>query len=346
MKFVIAALFFTIPLFWSKTFGHHGRVGAPILYKADDLVILEGELIDIFWRFPHVRFGLSVPTNGTEETIWELEWGIPNVLEGQGITTDFFQIGDHIKAAGHIALRDDRSLGLLHLLLPNGQEFAPNGRALLWSSERVQTIQQEYDPSEVEAAKQTAKGFFRVWSSTKLPTQVDAAHNFDHLLTPVGQQALAAWDPVKHPVLECVPRGMPARMLAGPIEFLDGGEQISIKSIWWGGERVIHLESEHVPAGTGPTRLGYSRGSWDGDALVVETTHVDWPYFDRRGTPQSDQMEFVERFEMSTDETRMQYTLTGTDPVTFTEPVTVKTDWIWTPGREVYTSDCVLWDGK
>ena len=179
-----------------------------------------------------------------------------------------------------------------------------------------------------------------------LPTRVDAAHNFDHLLTPAGQQALTTWDPVKHPVLECVPRGMPARMLAGPIEFLDEGERITIKSIWWGGQRVIHLSTNEVPAGTEHTRLGYSRGSWDNGALVVETTHVDWPHFDRRGTPQSDQMEFVERFEMGADESRMQYTLTGTDSVMFTEPVTVKTNWVWTPGREVYTSDCVLWDGK
>lgn len=346
MKFPVPAfLLIVVSFIPHQTVAHHGRIGAPVLYNADDIEILDGELIDVFWRFPHVRFGLSVRDGTGEETIWELEWGIPNVLEGDGITEDLFAVGDQIKAAGHVSLRDNRSLGLLHILLPDGKEFAPAGRALLWSSERFEAVAQPLDPARIEADRQRAEGIFRVWSSTQLPTRVDAAHNFDHLLTLEGQAALADWDYTKHPVLECVPRGMPARMLAGPIEFLNQVDRIEIKSIWWGGARVIHLGVDEVPARTEPSRLGYSRGHFDTGALVVETTHVDWPYFDRRGTPQSNQVEYLERFEMS-DENNMVYTLTATDPVMFTEPVTVRTEWIWTPGREVYTSDCVLWDGK
>ncbi len=29
--------------------------------------------------------------------------------------------------------------------------------------------------------------------------------------------------------------------------------------------------------------LGYSVGRWDGEALVVTTTHIDWPYFELYG---------------------------------------------------------------
>ena len=42
-----------------------------------------------------------------------------------------------------------------------------------------------------------------------------------------------------------------------------------------------------VPAGLAPSRLGYSIGRWedDGRSLVVETTGLNWPYYDTIGTP-------------------------------------------------------------
>ena len=39
---------------------HHGPVGSPSLYDVEDLVVLEGELTEVFWRSPHVRFRLKV----------------------------------------------------------------------------------------------------------------------------------------------------------------------------------------------------------------------------------------------------------------------------------------------
>ena len=85
-------------------------------------------------------------------------------------------------------------------------------------------------------------------------------------------------------------------------------------------------------------------GRWDEGTLVVETTHVDWPYFDRDGTPQSDQVEFVERFTMNDDASRLDYTLTARDRVMFTEPVVVTNTFDWRPGLELEASECVLWE--
>ena len=88
-------------------------------------------------------------------------------------------------------------------------------------------------------------------------------------------------------------------------------------------------------------------GRWEGDTLVVETTHIDWPYFDPYGTPQSDQMSYVETFRVADDDSRLDYTLVATGPVMFREPVRLERSWLWQPGLEMYEFDCVAeWENE
>ena len=106
-------------------------------------------------------------------------------------------------------------------------------------------------------------------------------------------------------------------------------------------ERVIHMSPGALDAQPEPSPLGYSVGRWEGEALLVTTTHVDWPYFDPYGTPQSERMSYTERFELARDGEALRYTLTATDPVVFTEPFTLETLRPWTPGVEIEPYDCV-----
>ena len=72
--------------------------------------------------------------------------------------------------------------------------------------------------------------------------------------------------------------------------------------------------------------------------LVVETTRVNYPYFDREGTPQSDQVAFEERFTVVLAEgeepARLDYRLTATDPVMFAEPLVIETAFNWSSARD------------
>lgn len=324
---------------------HHGPVGSPSLYDVEDLVILEGELTEVFWRSPHVRFRLKALNDAGEESFWELETGVPSQLESGGITADLFPVGGHVKAAGFVSLRNPHSLGLRNMLLPNGREFAGTRSKLLWSTERIERVQQQPESAKVKMAEETADRIFRVWTSTMRPSQWAAAHSYDHLLTSEARRRKVNFDPVSHPILDCKPRGMPERMFAGSIEFVkNNGETITMRSVWWGGDRIIHLAAKEPPAGTLSTHIGYSIGHWDDGSLVVKTTRVDWPYFDRDGTPQSDKVEFVERFTMTDDESRLNYILTASDPIMFTGPIIVTNAFDWRPGSEIKAGDCVLWD--
>ena len=99
------------------------------------------------------------------------------------------------------------------------------------------------------------------------------------------------------------------------------------------------MSDDDQPSGS-MSRLGYSLGQWEGNALVVETTGIDWPYFDDIGTPKTDAMAVVEHFILSDDNERLDYAATITDPTIFTEPARFSGHWIWVPGEEVKPFDC------
>jgi hypothetical protein len=92
-----------------------------------------------------------------------------------------------------------------------------------------------------------------------------------------------------------------------------------------------------------PTPLGYSRGHWDGNTLIVTTTHISWPFFELPplyGVPQSQETEIVERFTL--DEDRLVYDFRAYDPVNFTEPIEANGYfvWRWEPDIRIRTNEC------
>jgi hypothetical protein len=66
--------------------------------------------------------------------------------------------------------------------------------------------------------------------------------------------------------------------------------------------------------------MGDSRGRWEGDALVVDSTDFnDQTWFDRAGDFHSDALHVVERFTPA-DGDHINYRVTIEDPKVFTRP--------------------------
>jgi hypothetical protein len=165
------------------------------------------------------------------------------------------------------------------------------------------------------------------------------------LLTEHGRELAAQYyGPTDNPELECR-TGIPTHMFdPTPMEITDGGDRIHIQTLEYNVQRVVYLTDDRPEPS--PSNVGYSVGSWDDDTLIVETTHIDWPYFDPYGTPQSGQMSYVETFRVADDDSRLDYTIVATDPVMFTEPVRLERAWRWQPGTEMYEFGCVAeWQG-
>jgi hypothetical protein len=89
--------------------------------------------------------------------------------------------------------------------------------------------------------------------------------------------------------------------------------------------RIIPLDGRAHPPASITSYLGDSRGRWEGDTLVVETTNfranVDQASFNCCGGA-SDHLTIVERFRL-VDADAIDYRYTVTDPTMFTRPWTV-----------------------
>ena len=86
-----------------------------------------------------------------------------------------------------------------------------------------------------------------------------------------------------------------------------------------GYQRVVYLSGSH-PASNIRLRHGDSRGRFEGNALVVETTNFS-PKFPFRTAAEN--LKLVERFAR-VDATTLEYAATFTDPTVWTAPWTVK----------------------
>ena len=79
----------------------------------------------------------------------------------------------------------------------------------------------------------------------------------------------------------------------------------------------------HPPEYAQHTWQGFSTGSWDGDVLVVKTTHLKAGWMRRNGLPLSDRATMTDRFHRYGDV--MTHVMIVEDPVYLTEPL-VKTN--------------------
>jgi hypothetical protein len=88
--------------------------------------------------------------------------------------------------------------------------------------------------------------------------------------------------------------------------------------------RQIFLDSHHtLTTDPQPTWMGYSKGRWDGNTLIVETTGFnDKTWLDDAGHPHSEQMKVTERFRRPTFG-QLLVEITIDDPKVYAKPWTV-----------------------
>ena len=318
--------------------GHHANVE----HDTNIVEELEGQIVTVSWKNPHVRMTLSVPTEDGAEQTWELEAQDVNSLGRRGLNSELVPAGVTVRVAGHPS-RSRNSLYVTNVLLPDGTEIKTRGNTRpRWSSEHIGFDNDPFLAEPPASASDGSEGIFRVWlreRRTGFPSDLP--------LTLEARQASSGWSRADDPTLKCITGGMPAAMnrVSGPhpIDFIERDGNILIRLESFDVVRTVHM-GLNLDARSQPySRLGYSVGRWEGSALIVRTTRVNWPYFDTNArVPLSEAVEILERFTLSDDETRLTYDLEVTDPETFTEPVSSRWEFDWRPDMFVEPYECTL----
>lgn len=94
----------------------------------------------------------------------------------------------------------------------------------------------------------------------------------------------------------------------------------------FGLDRIVWMDGrEHPPASALHTFNGYSTGRWDGDTLVVETTHMKAGWLRRNGTTTSERAKMTEYYQRFDD--YLMVTTIIEDPVYLSEPFVRTTEY-------------------
>jgi hypothetical protein len=229
------------------------------------------------------------------------------------------------------------------VLLDTGNEVLLGTNQPYWSTASSEGgFSREISEEQIAVSRELATGIFRVWSFAPPGGQVAWPEELP--MRDAARAAQLTWDPhADDDVRRCVPPGMPRAMSHNPreIEFVDNDEIIQLRLEVFDAVRSIHMAATLPPGPEQTTRLGYSLGRWEDDnTLVVRTSNIDYPLFNREGVPQSTKVTIEERFTLSENDTALDYRITVTDSETFTEPVTGTKNWRWQPGAEISDYDC------
>lgn len=309
-------------------------------YDRDASMELEGTVESVFWRNPHVGLTILVRNEQGAQEEWKLEGGAMNSLQRRGFAGDSVAIGDYVRVAGAPSTRGDKALFVTNFLLPSGREviFTDTPQPLLWTrADEDRSADAPATSGSRAVGEESVANIFRVWNrgeAYRLRAPLK--------LTSAAGAAKSSWDPTTDdPALRCEAPGMPNAILNPyPIEFVDEGSQIRLKIEEWDAVRLINMSDAGLSEDITSNPLGYSRGRWEGDTLIVQTSKVNAPYLDDGGTPQSESVQMLERFTLRREEGRLDYEVTVTDPENLVEPAVWVAAWVWRRDVHVRPFEC------
>lgn len=177
--------------------------------------------------------------------------------------------------------------------------------------------------------------------------------------TSAMQEARAKFAAQHHPIdpevddehTSCLPYSMTAAMMLiaqYPFEIIATRTQLTFVMETYGSVRRIYLDGRKPPAELLPSRMGFSTGRWEGNVLIVETTHL-LPESEGNQRPGSLMQRVVERFSLipSAEQGKeLVNDLTIHDPLVYTQPVSVRLHYKWSPDIQVGEYFCHqdIWD--
>jgi hypothetical protein len=137
----------------------------------------------------------------------------------------------------------------------------------------------------------------------------------------------------------CITRGFPASMLPfrynNGIQILQAPGYVIVSLEMIHDARIIPLDNRPLPPKDVTSWMGFSRGHWEGNTLVVETSHITpgaaplnmatigAPFGNT--IPMSPDAKVVERFTLTGPNT-LDYEMTYSDPKVWTAPYTIRMD--------------------
>ena len=315
------------------------------IFDVNGDIEVDGVVSKIQWQNPHIQLQITENQGTPEEVVWTIESNSTSRLTAMGVTVDVLPLGAVVKVAGFPHQKGEPELFLNNILLPDQTEVLMSrtvGRR--WTDEAgavIGDVAALHGGVIEEDFSKRPTSIFGVWnviydaagSHRALRAEDDWT---DHALAFQEAQRAAGFGgrPDRH---DCTPRPAIDTMSEPyPIQIVDLGDTIEIQVHFLDTVRVVHMDpATPIPAVVPKDHLGFSRGHWFGDTLVVETLIY------REGGIDGDDYEQVhETFHLSADHNRLAYGQVTVDPLMRKTPRMAQKWWEYTPGAVFEAYNC------
>lgn len=282
---------------------------------------LAGEIVDVSFVNPHVRYRLRADLNDGSTEEWELQTHNVRTMVRMGWLADTIQVGDRIEVSGSLGRNGVKKLSVDSVVLDDGTRFNPRGGEF---NTAYATTEINADPDEFygTVANSYPVDITGLWDNTyKFSLTVDDLEPKPTPFTPEGRAVYEANENWRDPSKSCRSGGLP-RAFGSPtnMEILDVGDYYLItqssrvRRIWMDGR-------DAPPLGSSASPMGFSRGLWEGEVFIIETTHLEPGWLDGSGLPMSGEgTRVVETYTISEDRLSMERKMSIHDPY-YTEPL-------------------------
>ena len=311
----LAACVFALP-----ALAHHSFAAE---FEADKTAELSGKIVQVWWNNPHIRYRLQVTGEGGATEDWELQASSITSMQQLGWSETTLEVGDELKVSGQVGRNGAKKLYVRSIERPDGTRLV-TGRG----------DNSGPDPNQVHATlgKRYAYGPARQdypvditgpWRNRyKFRLTVDDLEPKPTPFTDEGRALFASTDHYQDPALRCRALGLP-RLFGSPynMDIVDAGSHYLMIHVEHNTPRRVWMDGRQPTSATQPSSLGFSVGRWEGDVLVIETTHLLPGWLDGSGLPmKGDGTRIVERYELTPDRLAMDRIMTIYDPY-YTQPL-------------------------
>ena len=313
MMFVVIAAATTIA---SPASGHHSNS----IFNLDSVVVIQGTVSRFDWQNPHVYIYVETTNDGGQQIEWLVETDPTPILTRNGWSLESLAPGDSVTVRANPDRRAQRNHALLVSIATE------DGVVLTPRSNGVETVSR-------------ASSLSGVW---------DAMRGFNSrrftygALTEKGAVAQAEYSESDNPVANCIPFPLPT-IVAAPYlyEIEVGDDTVTIRSEFFNVERTIYMDGRGHPENGERSNQGHSIGRWEGNVLVVDSTHFEGNRAgNRAGIPSGAQKHVVERYALSEDGTQIAIEFIVEDPEYLAEPLTGGIAWDYAPELEMLRFSC------
>jgi hypothetical protein len=315
IRIVLRGLIVSLPIAVAGQASAHHSFAAE--FDPDSMAVVSGTITRVSFTNPHVRFRIDVENDDGTVEDWELQTSSVTALRASGWSPQSLEVGDRVTARGQLGRHGTQKLFVREFVKADGARLlANNGR------------DREVDPSDLTARDGAEFGYGKLnpehpfdisgpWrNSYKFHVTVD---DLEPKPTPFTAEGRAIYEATEHHddyALRCIAPGLP-RIFGSPynMEIIDAGTHYVVIHVDHNTPRRIYMDGRKAPDDLPATSLGFSVGHWEGDVLVIETTHLLPAWLDGSGLPMAgDGTRIIERWEFDEKHLAMDRTMTIYDP--------------------------------